>query len=303
MSTSEQSIIRARASVMVYDEGNKKWLPSGGSSGLSHVHIYQNTLNNTFRIVGRKLQDHELVINCAILKGLKYNTATSTFHNWRDSRQVYGLNFSTKEDANNFAETMTQVLDILNTSPSPSSGGINIIPTSMVNNSMLTGNSNNMINNHGKQPMGQQMPPTPPQPPSQQQVSIPPQPVYGHTGCPPPEYSEVWGVNSGNTPNSVHNSNWTNNDVNEWKQAQINEINNLNHHHVNHTANQNINHIMVNVAVPPSQATYGILKAPSNAPNNPGMINLSQPGQQVQPPIQSGQQQMQTPQQAMYTSR
>ncbi|KAJ9588335.1 hypothetical protein L9F63_018261 [Diploptera punctata] len=87
----EQSIASARASVMIYDDVNKKWMPSGTSSGLSKVHIYQHQVNNTFRVVGRKLQDHEVVINCAILKGLKYNQATATFHQWRDNKQVYGL--------------------------------------------------------------------------------------------------------------------------------------------------------------------------------------------------------------------
>ena len=57
---SEQSIASARASVVVYDDVNKKWVPSGSSSGLSKVHIYQHLTNNTFRIVGRKLQDHEV---------------------------------------------------------------------------------------------------------------------------------------------------------------------------------------------------------------------------------------------------
>lgn len=108
------SIAAARASVMVYDDVNKKWLPSGSSTGLSRVHIYHHVENNTFRVVGRKLQDHEVVINCAILKGLKYNQATPTFHQWRDNRQVYGLNFSSKEDADGFAMTMLKVLDILN---------------------------------------------------------------------------------------------------------------------------------------------------------------------------------------------
>jgi hypothetical protein len=58
--SSEQSIASARASVMVYDDVNKKWIPSGTSSGLSKVHIYQHQVNNTFRVVGRKLQDHEV---------------------------------------------------------------------------------------------------------------------------------------------------------------------------------------------------------------------------------------------------
>ena len=56
----EQSIASARASVMIYDDLNKKWVPSGSSHGLSKVHIYHHFLNNTFRVVGRKLQDHEV---------------------------------------------------------------------------------------------------------------------------------------------------------------------------------------------------------------------------------------------------
>ncbi|KAG0721522.1 Protein enabled [Chionoecetes opilio] len=108
---------------MIYDDVNKKWLPSGTSTGLSKVHIYQHTLNNTFRVVGRKLQDHEVVINCAILKGLKYNQATATFHQWRDNRQVYGLNFSSKDDADAFAQAMLKALEVLN-----NGGGVRQMP-------------------------------------------------------------------------------------------------------------------------------------------------------------------------------
>ena len=109
---SEVSISSARASVMVYDDVNKKWVPSGSSSGLSKVQLYHHQVNNTFRVVGRKLQDHEIVINCAILRGLKYNQATGTFHQWRDNKQVYGLNFSSKDDADAFAKAMLQALDV-----------------------------------------------------------------------------------------------------------------------------------------------------------------------------------------------
>uniref|UniRef100_A0A6B2EHP2 Putative signal transduction protein enabled n=1 Tax=Phlebotomus kandelakii TaxID=1109342 RepID=A0A6B2EHP2_9DIPT len=109
----EQSIIGARASVMVYDDMNKKWVPSGSSSGLSKVQIYHHQQNNTFRVVGRKLQDHEVVINCSIVKGLKYNQATTTFHQWRDSKFVYGLNFSSQQDAEAFARAMMHALEVL----------------------------------------------------------------------------------------------------------------------------------------------------------------------------------------------
>ena len=58
----------------------------------------------------------QVVINCAILKGLKYNQATPTFHQWRDNRQVYGLNFTSKEDADSFAHAMLSALETLSTS-------------------------------------------------------------------------------------------------------------------------------------------------------------------------------------------
>lgn len=118
---SEQSVASARAAVLVYDDHNKKWVPSGTSSGLSKVHIYQHTVNGTFRVVGRKLHDHEVVINCAILKSLKYNQATGTFHQWRDNRTVYGLNFSSKDDADAFAVAMLRAIDVLNQNGSPAS--------------------------------------------------------------------------------------------------------------------------------------------------------------------------------------
>lgn len=97
---------------MVYDDVQKKWIPSGSSSGLSKVQIYHHQQNNTFRVVGRKLQDHEVVINCSILKGLKYNQATATFHQWRDSKSVYGLNFSSQQDAEAFARAMMHALEV-----------------------------------------------------------------------------------------------------------------------------------------------------------------------------------------------
>ncbi|XP_022915773.2 protein enabled isoform X1 [Onthophagus taurus] len=117
----EQSIASARASVMVYDDVTKKWIPSGSSSGVSKVQIYQHTVHQTFRVVGRKLQDQEVVINCAILKGLKYNQATATFHQWRDNKHVYGLNFSSKEDADMFARAMFHSLEVLSNIVRPAS--------------------------------------------------------------------------------------------------------------------------------------------------------------------------------------
>lgn len=56
----------------------------------------------------------KVVINCPIVKGLKYNEATPNFHQWRDARQVWGLNFGSKEDAALFASGMAHALEVLN---------------------------------------------------------------------------------------------------------------------------------------------------------------------------------------------
>ncbi|XP_078517015.1 vasodilator-stimulated phosphoprotein isoform X2 [Lissotriton helveticus] len=115
---SETVICTSRATVMQYDDGNKKWVPAGtGPQAFSRVQIFHNPATNAFRVVGRKVQpDQQVVINCAITKGLKYNQATPNFHQWRDARLVWGLNFGSKEDAAQFASGMLQALEVLESS-------------------------------------------------------------------------------------------------------------------------------------------------------------------------------------------
>lgn len=47
------------------------------------------------------------------MKGLRYNVATPTFHQWRDQRQVYGLNFAVKEEAEEFGKAALGALEQL----------------------------------------------------------------------------------------------------------------------------------------------------------------------------------------------
>ncbi|KAF6079894.1 vasodilator stimulated phosphoprotein [Phyllostomus discolor] len=81
---SESVICSSRATVMLYDDGNKRWLPAGtGPQAFSRVQIYHNPTANSFRVVGRKMQpDQQVVINCSIMRGLKYNQATPNFHHF-----------------------------------------------------------------------------------------------------------------------------------------------------------------------------------------------------------------------------
>lgn len=110
---------------MLYDDTNKRWVPAGSDApSFSRVQIFHNPTANTFRVVGRKMQaDQQVVINCPIIKGMKYNQATPNFHQWRDPKQVWGLNFSSKDDAAVFASSMMHALESLNAPPAPVQNG------------------------------------------------------------------------------------------------------------------------------------------------------------------------------------
>ncbi|KAF5400624.1 Vasodilator-stimulated phosphoprotein [Paragonimus heterotremus] len=107
----ECPVVTAKANVMLYDTAASAWVPSGARHGISKVQLYHNTTTNAYRVVGWRLQDREVVINCAIVRGLKYHRARQTFHQWRDSKQqVYGLNFATVEEADVFAAAVEDAL-------------------------------------------------------------------------------------------------------------------------------------------------------------------------------------------------
>ena len=54
-----------------------------------------------------------VTVNSALRKGLKYDEATTTFHRWRDSITVYGLSFSSKEDAQIIGQAVSDALEHL----------------------------------------------------------------------------------------------------------------------------------------------------------------------------------------------
>eukprot|EP01120_Amphizonella_sp_Union-15-10_P001120 TRINITY_DN1117_c0_g2_i1.p1 TRINITY_DN1117_c0_g2~~TRINITY_DN1117_c0_g2_i1.p1 ORF type:complete len:147 (-),score=18.27 TRINITY_DN1117_c0_g2_i1:1-441(-) len=106
---SEVSIAAARAAVYFYDPPTKGWKPQ--DSGLSRVNIYHHTGNNTWRVVAVDEKEHAKVsINSAIFKKMPYQRASENFHQWTDSRNSYGLNFATQEEAQVFAECIDECL-------------------------------------------------------------------------------------------------------------------------------------------------------------------------------------------------
>uniref|UniRef100_A0A7M4FFK0 WH1 domain-containing protein n=1 Tax=Crocodylus porosus TaxID=8502 RepID=A0A7M4FFK0_CROPO len=115
MAGGETVLCSARATVMIYDDTNKKWVTSGsGPNTYSHVQLLHRPAAGAFRVVARKMQpDQQVVMNCALARGLRYNQATASFHQWRDARQVWGLSFCTREDAAAFATAMQGALATL----------------------------------------------------------------------------------------------------------------------------------------------------------------------------------------------
>lgn len=54
-------MVKARASVMLYNNDKKTWEPAEGVRGMSYVQVYHHEGNNTFRIVGRSMTDQQVV--------------------------------------------------------------------------------------------------------------------------------------------------------------------------------------------------------------------------------------------------
>ena len=133
----EEVLTSCKATAMIYNDGQKKWIHCA-PNGPAKVQLLFAPETQTYRIVGRQIQDHEVVLNHAISKGLKYNQATATFHQWRDQSCVYGLNFSSKLDAQEFGTTMLKILESVNgttnlSSQTNANGGVTL-PSSTANN-------------------------------------------------------------------------------------------------------------------------------------------------------------------------
>ncbi|XP_014827118.1 PREDICTED: vasodilator-stimulated phosphoprotein-like [Poecilia mexicana] len=187
---SESSLCAVRATVLLYDDSSKRWVPAGSdATHVSRVQIYHNASTNTFRVVGRKLQaDQQVVLNCPIVKGMKYNQATATFHQWRDPKQVWGLNFGNKEDAALFANSMTHALEVLSGSGSAGSANNGPSPQQFEEQKRLERQKQEQLEREQKRsdtPASSPVaPPAPPPPPPAPTPPAPPPPPSG--GAVPP---------------------------------------------------------------------------------------------------------------------
>lgn len=138
----EDILISCKATAMIYNDAQKKWLHCA-SNGPAKIQLLVATDTQTYRIVGRQIQDHEVVLNHSISKGIKYNQATPTFHQWRDQSCVYGLNFSSKLDAQEFGTMMMKILDNVNGVTNNSSSQMIINGGATLPSTAINNNNNN----------------------------------------------------------------------------------------------------------------------------------------------------------------
>ncbi|CAF1047421.1 unnamed protein product [Adineta steineri] len=159
----EDILTSCKATAMVYNDSQKKWIHCA-PNGSAKIQLLFSPDTQIYRIVGRQIQDHEVVLNHTINKGIKYNQATPTFHQWRDQQSVYGLNFSSKLDAQEFGSTMMKILENVNGSTNLSSqtnangGGTLPSSTQMNNNNNNNNNSTSSYKRQTSQPSS--FPPT-----------------------------------------------------------------------------------------------------------------------------------------------
>ncbi|XP_055356265.1 vasodilator-stimulated phosphoprotein-like [Paramacrobiotus metropolitanus] len=115
MSNMEKVLATTHATVMAYDDAVRRWLPAGSAcpNATAKVQIYQHKLNYTFRLFGRRLWDHAVVLlDDDMGDKLEYTQTTPTFHQWRSSANRNALQFANKDDAEAFAKAITRAVEM-----------------------------------------------------------------------------------------------------------------------------------------------------------------------------------------------
>jgi len=117
----EVGMISANAAVYTFDPHRESWTPA--DAGLSKVEIFNNTANNSYRVVAVSLQDQRTVINSAMYASMQYTQASESFHQWSDASTAYGLNFASIREAETFSRTFAAVLNMLAKAPPAGASG------------------------------------------------------------------------------------------------------------------------------------------------------------------------------------
>uniref|UniRef100_UPI00358DF3D4 sprouty-related, EVH1 domain-containing protein 2 isoform X1 n=2 Tax=Myxine glutinosa TaxID=7769 RepID=UPI00358DF3D4 len=122
---SDGYIVRVRAVVMTRDDSTGGWLPLAGG-GISRVGIYkvlhhEETGHNEFLILGERLKDKLVVLECLLKKDVVYNKVTPIFHHWKVDDKKFGLTFQSPADARAFDRGVRKAIEDLSEGSTTSS--------------------------------------------------------------------------------------------------------------------------------------------------------------------------------------
>jgi len=122
MAGNEYSVCSVTGRVMFYKPQSKQWVFAETSSGngLAQIELFKTDEDQKlqrpvrYRVVGRAEADSTVSINSVLYVGMEYRRASEVFHQWQDSRFVYGLSFVNAEDANTFAVAVEAAIAEIN---------------------------------------------------------------------------------------------------------------------------------------------------------------------------------------------
>ncbi|RWS09257.1 protein son of sevenless-like isoform X2 [Dinothrombium tinctorium] len=114
-------LCKVRAQVMTRDDSTGGWVPIKGG-GLSSVVLVKKKLSDDlseYLIVGRRIEDQQIVLFCAIKSDFIYNKVIPTFHHWYTGNSKFGLTFVTANEGKMFDKAVKHccndlLLDVVN---------------------------------------------------------------------------------------------------------------------------------------------------------------------------------------------
>ncbi|XP_066553469.1 sprouty-related, EVH1 domain-containing protein 2 [Amia ocellicauda] len=121
-------IVRVKAVVMTRDDSSGGWLAQEGG-GLSRVgvcKVIHTELGgkSDFLILGERLKDKQVILECFLKKDLIYTKATPTFHHWKVDNKKCGLTFQSPADARAFDRGVRKAIEDLTEGSTTSSSTI-----------------------------------------------------------------------------------------------------------------------------------------------------------------------------------
>lgn len=117
MSGREEAVFGVNAQIYVLDTDTQNWAPA--TQSIVPVAFYYDPATGRTRIIG--MEDNEAKVNSMILPGMSFMKPSETFGQWLDltSNQLFGLNFTSVTDTDNFALTFQQAVDGKRPGPEP----------------------------------------------------------------------------------------------------------------------------------------------------------------------------------------